>query len=161
MGRTLLELDLRENEGLSGHEGEARRLCPALRSLDNKNLKTEGAGVRMDQLKLASPPAPFSQAALQQSTFHMNILHGLQTFLLPNFAAHFWKCSRNIHRWSSKLFVSEQASGAAASVADQNEDRGSCSCIEGNPCQSQYTCKDWAHRFVVAKHVMDTKNGHC
>ena len=52
------------------------------------------------------------------------------------------------------------ASGAAASVADQNEDRGSCSCIEGNPCQSQYTCKDWAHRFEIAKLVMEKKNGH-
>ena len=52
VGRTLLELDLRENEGLSGHEGEVRRFCPSLKTLDNKNLKMEGAGKRLDQLKL-------------------------------------------------------------------------------------------------------------
>ena len=38
-------------------------------------------------------------------------------------------------------------------VADVNEDRGSCSCLEGSACQSEYTCKDWAHRFEIAKRV--------
>ena len=45
------------------------------------------------------------------------------------------------------------ASGAAASVADQNEDRGSCSCIEGNPCVEPLCCKDWANRFQVAARI--------
>eukprot|EP00056_Hartaetosiga_gracilis_P021196 m.23158 g.23158 ORF g.23158 m.23158 type:complete len:292 (-) comp8947_c0_seq1:165-1040(-) len=31
------------------------------------------------------------------------------------------------------------------------EDRASCSCLEGNPCQSKYNCKDWNNRFDVAK----------
>eukprot|EP00049_Salpingoeca_infusionum_P010836 m.186813 g.186813 ORF g.186813 m.186813 type:complete len:263 (-) comp14762_c0_seq1:244-1032(-) len=31
------------------------------------------------------------------------------------------------------------------------EDSSSCSCIEGNPCQSQYSCRDWKNRFAVAK----------
>jgi hypothetical protein len=31
------------------------------------------------------------------------------------------------------------------------EDSASCSCIEGNPCQSAYNCKNWNSRFDVAK----------
>lgn len=27
----------------------------------------------------------------------------------------------------------------------------SCSCIEGNPCLDRYCCKDWEHRYEVAK----------
>lgn len=27
----------------------------------------------------------------------------------------------------------------------------SCSCIEGNPCLDRYACKDWEHRYDVAK----------
>eukprot|EP01116_Phalansterium_solitarium_P006906 TRINITY_DN19332_c0_g1_i1.p1 TRINITY_DN19332_c0_g1~~TRINITY_DN19332_c0_g1_i1.p1 ORF type:complete len:299 (-),score=30.36 TRINITY_DN19332_c0_g1_i1:22-918(-) len=27
----------------------------------------------------------------------------------------------------------------------------SCSCVEGNPCLSQYSCKDWENRYEVAK----------
>lgn len=27
----------------------------------------------------------------------------------------------------------------------------SCSCIEGNPCLDRYACKDWEHRYEVAK----------
>lgn len=27
----------------------------------------------------------------------------------------------------------------------------SCSCIEGNPCLDKYCCKDWEHRYDVAK----------
>jgi hypothetical protein len=41
-------------------------------------------------------------------------------------------------------------------VADKNEDRGSCSCLEGNPCVTEYTCKDWKHRFAIAEAVMAT-----
>lgn len=32
-----------------------------------------------------------------------------------------------------------------------NEDKASCSCIEGNPCAVAYNCKDWSNRFEVAK----------
>jgi len=35
-------------------------------------------------------------------------------------------------------------------VADKNEDRGNCSCIEGVPCEVEYTCKDWKHRFAIS-----------
>lgn len=35
-----------------------------------------------------------------------------------------------------------------------NEDKASCSCIEGNPCAVNYNCRDWKNRFEVAK-----KNG--
>ena len=38
-------------------------------------------------------------------------------------------------------------------VADENEDRGSCSCIEGEPCAVEYTCKDWANRFKIAEYA--------
>ena len=31
------------------------------------------------------------------------------------------------------------------------EDSASCSCIEGNPCQSAYNCKNWDKRFEIAK----------
>ena len=31
------------------------------------------------------------------------------------------------------------------------EDASSCSCLWGNPCVSQYNCKDWANRAEVAK----------
>ena len=31
------------------------------------------------------------------------------------------------------------------------EDKASCSCLWGNPCVSEYNCKDWANRFAVAK----------
>ena len=27
----------------------------------------------------------------------------------------------------------------------------SCSCLEGNPCVDEYSCKDWHNRFEVAK----------
>ena len=43
---------------------------------------------------------------------------------------------------------------AAKGIADDQEDRSSCSCIEGNPCADKMCCKDWANRFAVA-----TKNG--
>ncbi|GBG30446.1 Plant intracellular Ras-group-related LRR protein 1 [Hondaea fermentalgiana] len=40
-------------------------------------------------------------------------------------------------------------------VADANEDRGSCSCIEGTPCAVEYTCKDWKHRNEIAAYVRE------
>ena len=30
------------------------------------------------------------------------------------------------------------------------EDSASCSCLEGNPCISQYNCRDWKNREAVA-----------
>lgn len=73
---------------------------------------------------------------------------------------------------------------AGDTVADQMEDRGSCSCLEGNPvsqlgwgvgcslhscwfvclflwlvgclqCLTPYTCKDWKHRFGIARQVRE------
>ena len=39
-------------------------------------------------------------------------------------------------------------------VADQMEfSKDKCSCLEGNPCISKYVCKDWEHRFDIAKAV--------
>ena len=38
-------------------------------------------------------------------------------------------------------------------VADENEDRGSCSCLEGEPCAVEYTCKDWKNRFIIAEYA--------
>ncbi len=39
-------------------------------------------------------------------------------------------------------------------VADQMEfSKDKCSCLEGSPCISEYVCKDWAHRFDIAKAV--------
>jgi hypothetical protein len=35
--------------------------------------------------------------------------------------------------------------------AGGGDDAASCSCVEGNPCMVAYNCKDWAHRFEVAK----------
>lgn len=31
----------------------------------------------------------------------------------------------------------------------------SCSCIEGNPCATPYTCRDWENRFEVAKRARE------
>lgn len=45
------------------------------------------------------------------------------------------------------------AMAATDTVADQNEDHGSCSCLEGNACLTPETCKDWAHRFEIAAAV--------
>ncbi len=36
-------------------------------------------------------------------------------------------------------------------------DSASCSCLEGNPCISPYTCKDWLHRHEVAERVRQLK----
>ena len=55
----------------------------------------------------------------------------------------------------NNINLKQADASAAAAVADANEDRGSCSCLEGNPCLSQYTCKDWAHRFEIARLVRE------
>ena len=36
-------------------------------------------------------------------------------------------------------------------VAVAIEEKSSCSCLFGNPCVSEYLCKDWANRIEVAK----------
>ena len=46
-----------------------------------------------------------------------------------------------------------EAMMATDTVADVNEDNGSCSCLEGNACLVPETCKDWAHRFEIAAAV--------
>lgn len=53
----------------------------------------------------------------------------------------------------------ENARKRAALEAEEKNDAGlivkakseSCSCIEGNPCLDRYCCKDWEHRYEVAK----------
>ena len=42
------------------------------------------------------------------------------------------------------LMLYEEAAGAP-------EEKSSCSCLWGNPCVSEYLCKDWANRIEVAK----------
>lgn len=44
---------------------------------------------------------------------------------------------------------------ATDTVADANEDRSSCSCLEGAACAVPDACKDWEHRFEIAKRVRD------
>jgi hypothetical protein len=45
--------------------------------------------------------------------------------------------------------------GRTDTVADQNEDHESCSCLEGTPCEQEYSCKDWKHRFEIAKYARE------
>ena len=42
---------------------------------------------------------------------------------------------------------------AGDTVADRMEAAAEerCSCLDGNPCENKYTCKDWTHRHEVAK----------
>ena len=49
------------------------------------------------------------------------------------------------------------AVGGQDEVVAANEDRGNCSCLEGNPCVEKYCCKDWANRFKIAKAVREMK----
>jgi hypothetical protein len=42
---------------------------------------------------------------------------------------------------------------AMKGVADGQEDRSSCSCIEGNPCADRICCKDWKNRYEVAARI--------
>ena len=49
------------------------------------------------------------------------------------------------------------AVGGEDEVVAANEDRGNCSCLEGNPCVEKYCCKDWKNRFKIAKAVRKMK----
>lgn len=40
-------------------------------------------------------------------------------------------------------------------VIDANEDRASCSCLEGTACVDEYSCKDWHHREEIAAYVRE------
>lgn len=42
-------------------------------------------------------------------------------------------------------------------VGSAAEDNASCSCGEGNPCASPYSCKDWENRFANAKAAREAK----
>eukprot|EP00940_MAST-03C_sp_MAST-3C-sp2_P003182 g3182.t1 len=44
-----------------------------------------------------------------------------------------------------------QSTETVADDMDFSKDK--CSCLEGNPCISKYVCKDWDHRFDVARCV--------
>ena len=57
------------------------------------------------------------------------------------------------HGMQASSFADMQAgkdvnSGVSAGGGD---DSASCSCLEGNPCVSAYSCKNWAKRYEVAK----------
>ena len=39
----------------------------------------------------------------------------------------------------------------------QNLDRSSCSCLEGNPCVQPDRCGDWKNRFTVAMNARRRK----
>eukprot|EP00941_MAST-03F_sp_MAST-3F-sp1_P003675 g3675.t1 len=41
----------------------------------------------------------------------------------------------------------------------QFEDKASCSCLEGNPCVSRYSCKNFEKRFEIAKAARIKKHG--
>ena len=31
----------------------------------------------------------------------------------------------------------------------------SCSCLYGNPCVDEYSCRDWTNRFAVASKLLE------
>ena len=41
--------------------------------------------------------------------------------------------------------------GAEDEAAILGEDASGCSCVFGNPCAAPHCCKDWRHRFEVAR----------
>ena len=57
------------------------------------------------------------------------------------------------HGMQTSNFMDLQAGQEANSGvgAGGGDDGASCSCLEGNPCVVAYNCKDWVHRFEVAK----------
>ena len=42
-------------------------------------------------------------------------------------------------------------------IFQQNLDRSSCSCLEGNPCVQPDRCGDWKNRFTVAMNARRKK----
>jgi hypothetical protein len=52
----------------------------------------------------------------------------------------------------SRAFQHEMVQSAA-------DDGASCSCVEGNPCVSRYSCKHWDRRFEVARAARMAKHG--
>lgn len=57
----------------------------------------------------------------------------------------------------SRLDGIADAVGGQDEVVAANEDRGNCSCLEGNPCVEKYCCKDWKNRFKIAAAVRKMK----
>ncbi|OQR84223.1 hypothetical protein ACHHYP_13714 [Achlya hypogyna] len=47
--------------------------------------------------------------------------------------------------------MASQRLAAATTGSIIKEKTESCSCVEGNPCVDRYCCRDWDHRFEVAK----------
>lgn len=45
----------------------------------------------------------------------------------------------------------KEKGGIATGYNFGGEDSASCSCLEGNPCASEYNCKNWKNRFEIAK----------
>lgn len=52
---------------------------------------------------------------------------------------------------SAKKRAEEEESEKSGAKLIQKTKTESCSCIEGNPCLDKYCCKDWEHRYDVAK----------
>ena len=57
----------------------------------------------------------------------------------------------------SQLEGIAEAVGGEDEVVAANEDRGSCSCLEGNACVEKFCCKDWKNRFKIARAVRKMK----
>ena len=47
--------------------------------------------------------------------------------------------------------ANNEGDSSAVDLAKTGEDSSTCSCIYGNPCLSAYSCRDFNHRFEVAK----------
>ena len=57
----------------------------------------------------------------------------------------------------SSLEGIREAVGGNDEIVKSNEDRGSCSCLAGNPCVEKYNCKDWKNRYKIAKEIRKMK----
>jgi hypothetical protein len=42
---------------------------------------------------------------------------------------------------------------ATKGVAEAQEEKSSCSCLEGSPCVIPECCKDWKNRFLIAAQI--------
>lgn len=61
---------------------------------------------------------------------------------------------RQEQRLKEEEEAAKNGGGIATGYNFGGEDSASCSCLEGNPCASEYNCKNWADRYEIAK-----KNG--
>ena len=54
-------------------------------------------------------------------------------------------------------FNARAAAAAGGAPVDRQLSIESCSCIEGNPCQTPECCQDWPGRFENARRIMEEK----